>query len=205
MKKLFVIAAAMIMIFSFAACGDGSKDASQSMTADVFNGISEKNGMHMDVEMESDGQDITMNMQVKGDEFYADSSVDGKRGIIIQTGDAVYILDPSSKSGVKYTSSDEDYTEDYQEMMKIDEYADESEYTTGDMKVEGSKYTYEEFSDKNENADTVRFCFDGNDLKYIVIMDENGDVSETMKINALDADIDESLFEVPSGYSISSM
>lgn len=86
----------------------------------------------------------------------------------------------------------------------------DKEYTTGTEKINGKKYTYEEYSGStifmslnalNINSEDVktRFYFDKNDnLVYMkTIYDKN---EELLKIEVAES-VDASLFEIPSNYA----
>ena len=86
----------------------------------------------------------------------------------------------------------------------------DKEYTTGEEKVRGKKYKYEEYSgstmfmisntlELDESEIKTRFYFDNNgNLTYIKTI--YGEESELLKVN-LENSFDDSLFEIPANYA----
>ncbi len=86
----------------------------------------------------------------------------------------------------------------------------DKEYTTGEEKVRGKKYKYEEYSgstmfmisntlELDESEIKTRFYFDNNgNLTYIKTI--YGEESELLKVN-LENSVDDSLFEIPANYA----
>lgn len=83
-------------------------------------------------------------------------------------------------------------------------------FTTGAEKIQGKKYSYQEFPgstiftisntlDTNEESVKTRFFFDKNDnLVYIKTITESG--QELLKVK-LEKEVDDSVFEIPSHYA----
>ena len=86
----------------------------------------------------------------------------------------------------------------------------DKEYTTGEEKVRGKKYKYEEYSgstmfmitntlELDESSIKTRFYFDNNgNLTYIKTI--YGEDSELLKVK-LENNVDDSLFEIPANYA----
>ena len=86
----------------------------------------------------------------------------------------------------------------------------DKEYTTGEEKVKGKKYKYEEYNgstmfmitntlELDESEIKTRFYFDNNgNLTYIKTI--YGEESELLKVK-LEKDVDDSLFEIPANYA----
>lgn len=84
------------------------------------------------------------------------------------------------------------------------------DFTTGEEKVKGKKYHYEEYNgstmfmitsslDLNESDIKTRFYFDKNDnLTYIKTI--YGEEQELLKVK-LEKDVDDSIFEIPANYA----
>ena len=84
------------------------------------------------------------------------------------------------------------------------------EFVTGEQKVKGKKYGYEEYTgstmfmdasslDVNEDDIKTRFYFD-NDNNLVYIRTIKGVNQELLKIN-IQKDVDDSIFEIPSTYA----
>ncbi|MGI6257999.1 MAG: hypothetical protein ACOYJU_08020 [Anaerovoracaceae bacterium] len=195
MKRAFVVVLAIVMVLALGSCGK-----KESRTVAAFKDINESTGYHMDLEMKMEGEPIRMDMQAKGDLFYAEATVSGEQVLMIRNAEGFYVLLPSMKMGMKLIDSAEmdQAIKQIGSFMVIGEQAKSEKFKAGDMEVDGSKYYFEEFSSSTEKA---RFLFEKDELKYILIMDEE-DVRDTIKIYAMDAKIDESLFKIPEGYTI---
>ena len=86
----------------------------------------------------------------------------------------------------------------------------DKEYTTGEEKVRGKKYKYEEYNgstmfmitntlELDESSIKTRFYFDNNEnLTYIKTI--YGEESELLKVK-LENNVDDSLFEIPANYA----
>ena len=86
----------------------------------------------------------------------------------------------------------------------------DKDFTTGEEKVKGKKYNYEEYNgstmfmitntlELNEADIKTRFYFDKNgNLTYIKTI--YGEDEELLKVN-LEKDVDDSIFEIPSDYA----
>ena len=86
----------------------------------------------------------------------------------------------------------------------------DKEYTTGEEKVRGKKYKYEEYNgstmfmitntlELDESSIKTRFYFDNNgNLTYIKTI--YGEDSELLKVK-LENNVDDSLFEIPANYA----
>lgn len=86
----------------------------------------------------------------------------------------------------------------------------DKDFTTGEEKVKGKKYDYEEYNgstmfmitntlELNEADIKTRFYFDKNgNLTYIKTI--YGEDEELLKVN-LEKDVDDSIFEIPSDYA----
>lgn len=86
----------------------------------------------------------------------------------------------------------------------------EKEYTTGEEKVRGKKYYYEEYNgstmfmitnplDVNQENIKTRFYFDKND-NLVFIKTLLGEEQEILKVK-LEQEVDDSIFEIPSNYA----
>lgn len=86
----------------------------------------------------------------------------------------------------------------------------DKEFTTGEEKVEGKKYSYEEYAgstmfietislDVNEGDIKTRFYFDNED-NLVYIRTIKGVNQELLKIN-IQKEVDDSIFEIPSNYA----
>ena len=198
MKIAFVAVLAIVMVLALGSCGK-----KESRTVAAFKDINESTGYHMDLEMKIDDESVRMDMQAKGDLFYADASVSGQQVLMIRNADGFYVLLPSMKMGMKLIDSAEmdEAIGQIGSFMVIGEKAKNEKFKAGEMEVDGSKYYFEEFSSRGKSEERARFLFEKDELKYILVMDEE-DVEETVKIHTMDAKIDESLFKIPEGYTI---
>ena len=111
--------------------------------------------------------------------------------VIIRTPTKNYILYPDFKQYMEYEGSL--YTNTIS--FPVDEFK------TGTIKINGSDYYYEEYTDNNV---TFRYCFDSDgELKYDICSSASGTIT-TRRIE-YSKDVDYSLFKVPDDYTLSNI
>jgi len=210
MKKLLTVMLVLVMAFAFASCGGGSEgesegdSGSKSRLAGVFGGIGEESGIHMNYEMEIDGKTTVTDTYMKDGKIYTETDMEGSgKSITIYTDGYMYTLVPETKTGYKM-KVDEDTAETLDTSSVLDsyeEYTDDVDFEKGEKEVDGKTY-YSETYTTGENS--AIYCFDGDKLVYMI--SETSDGEETIiKYNAIDGDVDDSIFEVPDGYTITEM
>ncbi|MEA4921904.1 MAG: hypothetical protein VB031_00905 [Eubacteriaceae bacterium] len=204
MKKIIMLVLAMTVALAMTACGGGNSGGSsseetapQTKTAKVYDGITESTGIHMDVEMTVSKQTVKMDFQIKGDKLYADATVDDQHVIALDDGEDFYALMPDTKVGYKTDDDTLGLEDSMEEMADISDDINKSKCTEGTKEIDGKTYDTEEFANEDDSA---IFCYDGDTLCYIIA--KNDSTETQMKVNAIDNKVDESLFKVPSGYSI---
>ena len=177
---------------------DTSDNPNNSKTYEVFSKL--KNNYIMSLEMTEDGETASMTMAKKGEKTYLDiNSSEGKMTIIIKDG-KTYLISHDEKAyavqeGTTGTGIEEEalFTEEDLEKMKTEEYS------KGKETIDGTEYEYEEFKD-DETGEVERFYFLGKDLKYVKDISDDA-TEEITKVNNLSTEVDDSLFEIPSGYT----
>lgn len=197
MKRVFAVVLVIIMALALGSCGK-----KESKTVGVFKDINTSTGYHMDLEMDLDGETIRMNMQSKDDLFYAEATISGEKILMIRNAEGFYMLLPSMNMGLKLidTSEMDSAIKDIGSFMVIGENAKKEKFKSGDMEMDGTKYYFEEFSGGKNNPN-ARFLFEKDELRYIAMMDGET-VKDKIKIYTMDTKIDENLFKVPEGYTI---
>ncbi|MBR2062598.1 MAG: hypothetical protein IJ969_04715 [Anaerotignum sp.] len=216
-KNLFmcmtVFLLSFVMAFSLAACGSGSKPASsepdqqkvEEVVEDVY-GTKTMAYFHkylvggaytMESKYDMDGMEVTSYSAVDGNQMYSKTTMDGMESILILTEDAQYILDPASKMAIKMAIGADGSGLSTQEMFAEEEANYETAVSTGDMDVNGKTYFYEEFIVEDIS---VKYCFDGDDMKYILTEAEGMEIA--MEIISMEKGADADLFVVPDGYEV---
>ena len=216
-KNLFMCMTAFllsfVMAFSLAACGSGSEPASsepdqqkvEEVVEDVY-GTKTLAYFHkylvggaytMESKYDMDGMEVTSYSAVDGNQMYSKTTMDGMESILILTEDAQYILDPASKMAIKMAIGADGSGLSTQEMFAEEEANYETAVSTGDMDVNGKTYFYEEFIVEDIS---VKYCFDGDDMKYILTEAEGMEIA--MEIISMEKGADADLFVVPDGYEV---
>jgi len=216
-KNLFMYMTAFllssVMAFSLAACGSGSEPASsepdqqkvEEVVEDVY-GTKTMAYFHkylvggaytMESKYDMDGMEVTSYSAVDGNQMYSKTTMDGMESILILTEDAQYILDPASKMAIKMAIGADGSGLSTQEMFAEEEANYETAVSTGDMDVNGKTYFYEEFIVEDIS---VKYCFDGDDMKYILTEAEGMEIA--MEIISMEKGADADLFVVPDGYEV---
>lgn len=207
MKKLLAILLTMVLMTAFSACGGntgeegGSGESSSpevnessTKTLGYFNDYLIDGEYTMETQMEVEGISTVGFYAVKGDMLYSKSEMDGVTSIMISKDGAQYILDPATKSCIKMSVDMAEISEMFAE--EAGNY--ETALNTGTIDIEGVTYEYEEFT--VEESATAKYCYDGDELKYIITAMD--DEEYTMEILSMKKGADQSLFEIPEGYSI---
>ncbi|MGI6721125.1 MAG: hypothetical protein ACOX4I_00995 [Anaerovoracaceae bacterium] len=210
-KGILICLLAVAMAFVFTACGGGgsnggsSSDSNDSKpgskTTRAFEGIDETHGIHMDVEMTVDKQKTEADIMSKGEKTYVKASSSGNEIIFIDDDKDYYILSPATKTAVQTdddTTGLEDAVETFTEIPKMIKNA---KFKEGTREIGGKTYDTETLKkDSDDSDESVVFCFDGNDLKYIIASEDGNTVQ--MKINTLDNKVKDSVFKVPEDYTV---
>ncbi len=210
MKKLLTVMLVLVMAFAFASCGGGSEGdgegdgGSKSRLTGVFGGIGKDSGIHMNYEMEIDGKTTVTDTYMKDGKIYTEMDIEGLgKSITIYTDGYMYTLTPDTKTGIK-TKVDEDTQETLETdtvLESYEEYTDDADFEKGEKEVDGKTYYSEKYT-TGENS--VIYCFDGDKLVYMISQTSDGEET-IIKYNAIDGDVDDSIFEVPDGYTITEM
>ena len=199
---MFLLVLAMTTALFMTACSGGSEssggdsgggDTAATKTLAYFNDYVSGGAYTMEMKAEYQGTTTTMTSAVKDGMIYSKSEMDGATSIMIMKDDAQYLLDPNTKSCMKM-----DILESSTVEMFSEEAANyETAVNTGSEELYGKTYDFEEF---DVDGTTVKYYFDGKDLKYIVTSMEGE--TYTAEIVSMEKGADDSLFEVPGGYTI---
>lgn len=226
MKKLFLLFITVIMILCLAACVKDKKPSdidivpsgsaqqqpqktekiseepkptekvdtlSETKTMAWFMKYAEGGSYTLEMQGESEGSTIKTLTACDDGRIYTKSTVDEMTSVSIIMDNAMYILDPQTKT---YMKMDQNMS-DVQEFIAKEAAAYETAISTGNTDVNGKSYFYEEFAVEGES---VKYCFDGDNLKYMVA-DIDGS-AYIMEILHIEKGADKSLFEIPSDYNL---
>lgn len=207
MKKLLAILLTLVLMMTFAGCGGGTGDeggsgeaenqevnVSSTKTLGYFNDYLIDGEYTMETQMEVEGISTAGFYAVKGDMLYSESEMDGVTSMMISKDGSQYVLDPATKTCIKMSMDMADMSEMFAE--EAEKY--ETALNTGTIDIGGVTYEYEEFAVEEET--TAKYCYDGDELKYIVTTMDGEEY--TMQILSMEKGADSSLFEIPEGYTV---
>ena len=156
--------------------------------------------MYMEYEMEVEGQKMNMISATNGTRTYSETKMNGvSSGVSIMENGVMYTIDHSSKMIIKMTTNIPDSNTIATSIIEESD-VDMNNLKTGTREVEGKNYDTEEMVIEDTS---VVMCFDGNDLKYII--SSFGGEDYVMKIVKVSDEIDDKLFEIPTGYQVLEM
>lgn len=149
-------------------------------------------------------EDVTMTVAAKGENIYIDVNATSQHATVMYKDGTTYLISHDDKAYVtKQGKYEETFDEDMNLISKEDlKDIETQECTKGKETIDGTEYEYEEFNTDEGNT-TERYYFLNNDLKYVKSIDE--DEEELMKIIKLSSEVDESLFNIPTGYEVLDM
>ena len=155
--------------------------------------------MYMEYEMEMEGQKMSMISATDGSKTYSETKMDGaSMGVSIIDGDTMYTIDHASKMVIKMSLGASAQTIAGAVLEESD--VDMSDFKTATREIDGKTYDTEEWI--VDGAASI-FCFDGDDLAYMVGVFEGMEV--TMKIVEVSNNVDASLFDIPEDYTLMEM
>ena len=206
MKKLVLVMFLLVVVMTTAlfmtACGSssessggdsGGSDTAATKTLAYFNDYVSGGAYTMEMKAEYQGVTTTMTSAVKDGMIYSKSEMDGVTSIMIMKDDAQYLLDPAGKTCMKMSVLENSAVE-----MFAEEAANyETAVSAGTEELNGKTYDYEEF---DVEGTSVKYYFDGKDLKYIVTSMEGE--TYTAEIVSMEKGADNSLFEIPKDYTV---
>ena len=203
MRQLIIIILVVIGLIIGIRKIIGNKDDNIHRLAKIYEELNTSQTYLFEMEQSSDNKTI---MAKKGDKTIIDQySKDGHTTTIVKDDNTYLVLHDREEYYVYEQNNVEQsiLTDGIKEVI-------EKQFTTGDEKVKGKKYSYEEYDgstmfmvtntlDINEENVKTRFYFDkDNNLVYIKTI--NGDNNELLKVK-LEQDVDDSVFEIPSHYA----
>lgn len=145
-------------------------------------------------------ENVTITVATKGENIYMDVNATSQHSTIMYKDGTTYIISHDEKAYIAMQGKDEDtFNEDTTLIDKEDlKDIEAQECKKGKETIDGTEYDYEEFK-ADEGKTTERYYFLNNDLKYVKSIDEDGE-EELMKIVKLSSEVDEALFNIPTGY-----
>lgn len=189
----------------------------ESKIAAFWSGLDTAAGIHMSYDMHTEYMDATQSIDSygKGDKFYSYkiTRVSGYEApsIVVFRDETAYNLDPEKKTGVVATTTSGSTFS--QNVMLLDNlyndiwaYAHSENFTEETREIDGVTYDVEYFP-AGENTSECTFYFDESGRLFYIekgapVIEELADIGEsTYTINAIDTEVDETLFDI-SGYEI---
>jgi len=164
-----------------------------------FYSVFTSGAIKMDYELVIDGQLTRMVTATKGDKAYMENYLNGEAtGCSIIDGKDMYVIEHSSKLIIKMALQNDLMTVASKVITEND--VDMTQLEKGSREIDGKKYDTESWV---MDGDKVTMCFDGNKLAYII--SDPGAGEAVIKILDYSADVDDSLFNIPSGYTVLDM
>lgn len=203
-KKIIIPIIAVIAIIAILIVVKVNSNSKKQLLSELYNKLSQSELYQFTKEKDSKNKTI---IAKKAQDTAIDKySSDGHTTTIISNGTTSYVLhDREEYYTYNQTNVEQSIVTDW---MKS---AIDKGFTTGEEKVRGKKYKFEEYTgiamfaestevDINEENAKTRFYFDNNNnLSYIkTIYDNNKE--ELLKID-ISYEVDNSLFEIPSNYA----
>ena len=210
-KRIFLIVVILVIIgiiFGISKLVGNKEDKTQKL-AKIYEKLNNNQTYLFEMEQNSNNKTI---MAKKGDETIIDqyskdseSKVESHTTTLVKDNNTYLILHDREEYYVYQQNNVEQniLTDGIKEVI-------DREYTTGEEKVRGKKYKYEEYSgstmfmitntlELDESSIKTRFYFDNNgNLTYIKTI--YGEDSELLKVK-LEYNVDDSLFEIPANYA----
>jgi len=154
----------------------------------------------MDMEIKDVDEIEKISIFIKGGNMYASLSSDGELMAMLKNSDGYYVLIPGEKMG--FSASPDEAEDDFIEFFE--DFDRDSQFSSGQMDVDGKSYYYEEFKEVDEDGKPylIRYCFDGDELVYAVDIEDSD--QDTVKFSNVQDKVDDSVFVIPSDYSIMS-
>ena len=174
-----------------------------SKTIKIYNKLKDSDKYQFTRKVDDDNQVV---ISKSGDRAYEEETFNGKKTYYIVSEGDLYLLNKNTQRYYKYQNNDEIL----QEIVNAFSEIEGTTYTDGKENINGQEYGYEQFRgiqgfliDSSLYTDNIteaytRFYYSGNNLKYIKTL--AGDKEELLEID-IDYDVDDSLFEIPEGYS----
>ena len=202
---ILIIIAIIFIIFKLV----GNKEDKSQKLAKIYEELNNNQTYLFEMEQNSNNKTI---MAKKGDETIIDqyskdseTKVESHTTTLVKDDNTYLILHDRQEYYVYQQNNVEQniLTDGIKEVI-------DKEYTTGEEKVRGKKYKYEEYSgstifmitntlELDESSIKTRFYFDNNgNLTYIKTI--YGEESELLKVK-LENSVDDSLFEIPANYA----
>ena len=226
MKKIFALLLAGVMIFTLASC-DGEKVPIEENPESIEENIEEVS-IPEEIEEKMEGsktltifRELLSGSYTLETEIYEKFTEEKKVGSTVLTvvdgentymettsyvGDASATMKMLIKDGYQYMIEDESRTvmkSAIDDKTNLETFMEDEEFyldmvgNPTEEEVFGEKLYCEKFSGQGES---IRYCYDGDDLKYIIA--ESGGVDFIMGVKELKSGADASYFEIPEDYTM---
>ena len=185
---------------------DANKNAGPLLSALIERMKDWKGQIHMNMSAENEGMKIVMDMIMAGKKYYFTMNMaDVFKMTGISDGTTNYMLDDEAKTYAKGVDKDELGMMETPDSM-VDDMMDGKLVSSGKGKFMGKDYNYEEYKSTKEGVDAPPdnsfYYFDSNgDLIGVSTKDQQGKKQEVAFTIKLEEKIEESRFQMPSGYT----
>ena len=227
MKKFFAIVLAGCMVFGITGCG-GTSDTSATTAATTAEATTAAQGggalnsktaaffadkfgeketylkfkTNMDILGDGEEKEVTITLAVKDEMMFCGmQETEGISADVLLKDSMMYTISHEDKAIMKMELEEGEDEDIFQGMEVIPEdYEELADYTTGSEEINGKTYEYEEFAEEFEGDVTMRYYFEGDDLKYI--KEVQGDEVSLMEILEASGEAPAGIFELPADYTV---
>lgn len=208
-KKITGLILCAFLLFSLASCTNkenntqnstvtttSKKQTGDSKTLEFFKTHfdSQEYTMTLKTTDEETGSDSVVTIGIKGDIYYTDDNSAGNHSTVFYKDGQTTTISHDNKT--YYINTTDDEMSQSNEKFSSSDFAGK-EFSTGTETIDGKKYYCEEF---NDEYGTARYCFDGDDLKYMVNVNSETGKNTYIEITDIKPSFDESLLTIPEGY-----
>ncbi len=212
MKKLLklglIIALIVSLAFIITGCGNDDKEneTQEQKTSKAYNALNNVfsgNDYIISLEGELDDEEglETITMAKKGENLYTAISSASQNVTIMYKDNTTYIISDDEKMYMTSEGKDDSvFGEDTMIISKENlQQIYNRDFQTGKETIDEIECDYEEY--KLDDGTTEKYYFSGDEIKYIKLVYEDG-TEETMEVKELSSEVDDSLFEIPSDYTL---
>ena len=194
-KMILVVACAIMVALAMTACGKSNSE--KSLTAQAFEGISADSGMHLEYDIDLQGQKAHYDTYVKDDNLFCTFNMGEEEDVVFIKDDDVILINEVTGETEKASLSSEE-GKPFKQFLAIPEKLSAmndlkpGQIQKGTKTIDGKEYRTETMEHDGAKAEMV---FD-DDGKLIQMSYENNGSKQTMDIQALDSNVPDDVFDV---------
>lgn len=216
LKKVLILIMILLVIITITGCGNKEnniveenseiveENTEKTKTFSILNKVLSSENYVMILQGKTDigegEEEATISVATKSGNIYMDVNAISEHATIMYKDGITYIISHDKKIYTTIQGKDEEiFNEDTTFISESDlKNIEEQESKNGKEIIDEIEYDYEEFNIEEKNI-VERYYFLNDDLKYIKSIYENGN-EELMKIIKLSTEVEDYLFNIPTGY-----